>query len=723
MSLREAFAPLCDIGGISPLNPRQLGEDDLSGLRASLMKSGLLNPLLVERQSDSNLLLVLDGGRRWRALMALADAGAIAADYEVPVTIIDGAPATKRELALETSFHRRQLHPVEEYEAFAALEDDGFAPEQIAKDFGEILHHVRQRLALGRLAPEIRAAWRDGTLTAEHAKAFAVADSLEAQRACLELFHRNAEFVSPAVIRSHLRSDAISADAPEALFVGLDAYLAAGGHADEDLFSAPAMIWRDGSLAGRLAAEKLEAEGKRIAAEEGWGFIVVARADRRETVMAHPKLAKPAYLAAEIDRRAAIGFEMSAPNTPAETLDALERKLDAIEAKAILRSLTRPERAALGLFVGIDDAGALSVTRGVLRDDAVNNVSDSAPFPKSGAVPREAADPTPAASREKSSRKEHNSDELRLVLFKAVEQGFRECIAGDVGLALMVGVTALANSSVRAFVPFNTQIDCDGLGLDIYALSHQDSFEEALALAAEKPLCDLTTFFCKLVARSCEVHVDGMLLSDLAPIAGSFRHRGAPLAAAFARALDYDHYFAAATKDAALKAIEACDSQAAAAEAGKLKKDALKARAATLARDRKWLPAPLDAWAQLPQGADEAIREASQEGPDAPAAFGAEDDEIDVEIDVEIEEPHARLTDARKICVAYDGFFADRCRLADQAFEKASILYESYVDYCGDYREPSSQTVFSAALIADGFTKKRLKNGVHYYGLALSECV
>ena len=197
--------PLSAIIGISPLNPRHHADDDadIESVAANILASKQLQQLLVVRVG-ADAFEVLDGGRRWRAMQALV-AQVRDLDDEVNVEIVAGSEAALREIALSANTMRRALHPVEEYEAFAAMAEAGFDEARIAKDFGLGVRHVRQRLALGRLSPNIRAAWRAGDIDADIAQAFTAADTHAAQDAVFEELKGQ---LSAGAIRRKLRSDA-----------------------------------------------------------------------------------------------------------------------------------------------------------------------------------------------------------------------------------------------------------------------------------------------------------------------------------------------------------------------------------------------------------------------------------------------------------------------------------------------------------------------------------
>src|SRR4029077_3800386 len=80
------------------------------------------------------------------------------------------------DLALETSLMentiRAAMHPADEFVAMAALIDAGNTIDEVAKRFGTSERHVKQRLRLGKLAPELLDAYRAGQISLELATAF-----------------------------------------------------------------------------------------------------------------------------------------------------------------------------------------------------------------------------------------------------------------------------------------------------------------------------------------------------------------------------------------------------------------------------------------------------------------------------------------------------------------------------------------------------------------------
>jgi len=163
------------------------------------------------------------------------------------------------------------MHPVDEFEAFAKLVDAGKTPEAIAKDYGLSAKSVKQSMALGRLAPEVREAWRKGDIDEDQAEAFTLETDLKRQATILKKIGKQSNAWR---VKSEILGESQEASGLVRL-VGLDAYKAAGGATTEDLFTdvkTPELIATDLKLLKKLADEKIAATIERLKAE-GWKWV------------------------------------------------------------------------------------------------------------------------------------------------------------------------------------------------------------------------------------------------------------------------------------------------------------------------------------------------------------------------------------------------------------------------------------------------------------------
>jgi ParB family chromosome partitioning protein len=734
ISRSRNVVPFNRIIGVSDYNPRYADEadDGIDSLAASILSIGQLEPLFV--QAEGQAYVVLDGSRRWRAMCRLVAQGDWNDAALIDVELLTGSEATLREIALAPNTLRRALHPVEEFEAFVSMARAGYTEERIAKAFGLGLKHVKQRLALGRLHPKILHAWHSGEIDADIAKAFCTSESLDAQEALFDESRENITAVHPSTIRTRLRRDGLSSTAAEAIYVGGAAYLAAGGRLHESLFEEET-FFLDGSLLKKLAREKLLAEGEAIAAEEGWGFVI--HEDDEDIENGDFSIEPPEYdyTAEEIERLE----ELDDPLEDESAEDFADRA--AIETRGALRTFNKVERGNLGLFVQLNPKGLGLFTRGWQRfeaDDTEDN--DVSPTPPTRAEKKGAVDGnglSTSAAPEKDPRKPVREC-LNLAIDKALNQTIR--IRPDIAMLLLVAKLGSEwNDLANAFSLSGTRnyklVETDHPLLKAIG---EKPFTEALRLCADTPLCDLTTALAELVAGL--IHADQLaLLADHA-LPRALVARGADLRGALNNAFDSHAYFDVATKDAALGCLMDLETPAVEKTA---KKDALAKTAADEAARKHWLPQPLAAWAALQPTSPEASAHLPPQ-PQKPARKPKKSLAQAMNEAIAADEGH-EIDDAGRAAIVDDIWIGNAHAIAkqfdapelkcflidiiirsdvDDVMIKASDLYDAYIIHVGRYPDVESflsvQT-FSQALIAMGIEKKRLKNGVHYLGIALKE--
>jgi ParB family chromosome partitioning protein len=188
----------------------------------------------------------------------------------------------------------------------------------------------------------------------------------------------------PYHIRRLLTETTLRASDKRVLFVGIDAYEAAGGCVLRDLFQQDDGGWlQDPVLLDRLVGEKLKVEAEAIAAE-GWKWIEVAVNFPYGHLQGLRQLAGNIVDLTEEERatREALRDEydrLEAEYAEADELpDHVDQRLGEIEA-ALESFDSRPmvfapgQMARAGAFVSIDSDGWLRVERGYVRpeDEAV----------------------------------------------------------------------------------------------------------------------------------------------------------------------------------------------------------------------------------------------------------------------------------------------------------------------------------------------------------------
>lgn len=194
----------------------------------------------------------------------------------------------------------------------------------------------------------------------------------------------------PYQIRRMLTEKTVRATDRRAVFVGLDAYEAAGGVVLRDLFQEDDGGWlEDVALLDRLFAQKLKAEAEKIAAES-WKWIEVAidfpyghtRGLRElEGVAADLTAEEHATIEALNAEHAKLEAEYEGAD---ELPDEIDQRLGEIET-ALAAFDNRPvayepaDAARAGVFITIDADGALSVDRGYVRPEDESPVAGPEP--------------------------------------------------------------------------------------------------------------------------------------------------------------------------------------------------------------------------------------------------------------------------------------------------------------------------------------------------------
>ncbi len=178
--------PLGDLHA-SALNVRKHGPKAIDSLAASIRSIGLLQPLIVRRNTDG--FEVVGGKRRLKALEKIArevEPDADAPD-RVPCIVIDtDDDATAIEASLAENVERLPMDELDQYTAFAALLAKGRTEDEIADAFGITPAVVRRRLALARLIPDIHRLYRAGEIDGETLKLLTLATK-ERQKAYVAL--------------------------------------------------------------------------------------------------------------------------------------------------------------------------------------------------------------------------------------------------------------------------------------------------------------------------------------------------------------------------------------------------------------------------------------------------------------------------------------------------------------------------------------------------------
>ena len=143
---------------------KDFDEEAISELAESILKHGLLQPIIVKPLSNGRYSIVA-GERRWRACR-------LAELDEVPVIIKETDEQSLMEIALVENLQREDLNAVEEALGYRSLIDAfGLTQEQVAERMGKSRTAVTNTLRLLNLLEEELDCLRRGEITAGHARA------------------------------------------------------------------------------------------------------------------------------------------------------------------------------------------------------------------------------------------------------------------------------------------------------------------------------------------------------------------------------------------------------------------------------------------------------------------------------------------------------------------------------------------------------------------------
>ncbi|NIE82634.1 MULTISPECIES: ParB/RepB/Spo0J family partition protein [unclassified Burkholderia] len=362
-------------------NVRTTPRQSIPELAASIARVGLLQNLIVILSADGEQYEVVAGDRRLTALKLLAKKKRIAADYEVPCLLV--ADASARTVSLAENVQRENMHPADQFAAFAALVKEGRPIEDIAADFGVSPLVVQRRLKLANVSPRLLADYRTGAATLEHLMALSITDDHAAQEAA---YYGAPEWQRGAsALRDRLTEREITATHPLVRFVGLDAYTQAGGGIRRDLFAEgdAGTYLTDAALLETLVRGKLDAQAGDVRAE-GWAWVEavphMSHADRQTFQNAPRQRREPnarearriASLQTRLDKLDA-ELEEAYDAEDEDKTEALEPRREQVaeELQAIeegLRDYAPDVRAVAGAIVTLDREGEAVIHRGLLRE-------------------------------------------------------------------------------------------------------------------------------------------------------------------------------------------------------------------------------------------------------------------------------------------------------------------------------------------------------------------
>ena len=280
------------------------------------------------------------------------------------------------EISLDENVTRTAMHPADQFEAFRELaEHRGWGAEEIAARFGVTAHVVKQRLRLGAVSPRLMQVYRDGGLTLDQLRAFAITEDHARQERVYENLSYNRD---PSFIRRDIMKTHIPATDRRAIFIGAEVYTEAGGNIVRDLFTEDrGGFYEDAALLSGLSSRNWKASPRRFRRRKaGSGFRFISIIPRPRPA-AHLSASGEAFRGRRSRLRCRTGGNMTACRRSMKargasrrrgpTVRELEAEIERIDAK---RHAYDPDEIARGgVFVVLSPDGEARIERGFIRPE------------------------------------------------------------------------------------------------------------------------------------------------------------------------------------------------------------------------------------------------------------------------------------------------------------------------------------------------------------------
>ncbi|MDR6503824.1 ParB family chromosome partitioning protein [Burkholderia ambifaria] len=440
----------------SPFNVRRTKRPGISALANNIDHVGLLQNIIVHPMKvgakRAQTFGAAAGESRRLALLELVERGRISLEKEVRCTVVSVEAAVL--ISTSENEMREPMHPADQCDAYRVQVDAGRTVAEIAEIYGTSQQIVQRRLKLARVSPKLVDLFRADEIRADQMQALALSDSHAEQESAW--FDAKPHDREPHAIRRKLVAGERDFQSSRvALFVGIDAYEAAGGVVRRDLFSDQGTAWySDHALMERVAVEQLTVIAAKVQ-EEGWDWvepIPVFDYNAKAVLLpvpatvVQPTEAQQQEMDAIDARMEAIELEQEADDIDEETYERLcdEETALSLRYAAIEDSLsvyTPLQMAGAGAVVTIDNDGALEVLRGWTRRAAPTTAGSDGdePQPHDGAAQSSAAPTGGAGSLAPNLKGPHSGTlTLRLNARRTAAVGMALARQPHVALAVLV---------------------------------------------------------------------------------------------------------------------------------------------------------------------------------------------------------------------------------------------------------------------------------------------
>jgi len=348
--------------------------------RRKLLQSLNVRPVLDGDGEETGTYEVPAGGRRYLALGILVKQKRLAKNEPIPCIVNRSGTTSAEEDSLAENVHRENLHPLDQFRAFKTLKEQGLDVEEIAARFFVSAATVKQRLRLASVSPALLELYEKDEIRLEQIMAFSISNDHARQQQVWERISGNPHMQEPYYIRRLLTETTVRADDRRAVYVGAEAYEAAGGVILRDLFEQDGGGWfQDAALLEQLVFDRLKTDAETIRAA-GWKWVEAAisfpyghtsgmrRVYAEPAEMSAEEIARYDAAKAEYDALDAkyAGME-DADQEIEDKLDQLGAELDAFSDRP--QAYDPDQKAIAGVFVTLGANGQLQVEAGFVRPE------------------------------------------------------------------------------------------------------------------------------------------------------------------------------------------------------------------------------------------------------------------------------------------------------------------------------------------------------------------
>lgn len=611
-------------------------------LAEDIAHRGLLQSLNVRpiRDADGNETGRFDapaGGRRFTALELLVKQKRMVKTAPTPCIVNRAETTSAEEDSLAENTQREDLHPLDQFRAFKALSDQGLGSAEIAARFFVTPIVVKQRLRLAAVSTKLLDLYEQGEIKLDQLEAFAVCDDHARQEQVWDALSRSYN-KEGYYIRRLLTETAVRATDRRAVYVGVEAYEAAGGIVMRDLFEQDQGGWfQDPALLEQLVFEKLKTDAETLKAEEGWKWVDAAidfsyghasgmrRFYGKQVELTEDELARHGALKAEYDK---LDVEYAdADDYSEETenrLTELGNELDAINDRPHI--LDPEEIARGGVFISLGAGGDLKIERGFVKPEDEPAVDDE----EDHETDDDELDADDAASdtggvtidgKNLAVEQEEEDDKLRPLPDRLIEDltatrtvALRNALANNPAVAYVAALHALVlqtfyryskNSCLEITVQSTTFGQTYGLGDTAWA-KEIDQRHEAWGQDLPQSPRDLWDFLMAMDDASRQALFAHSVSLSLNAVVQQYRRRGDEVdhSDQLAHSIGFDMveagwtptvdaYLGRVTKAHILKAVREARGEDAARLIEHLRKADMAREAARLLEDSGWLPEQL----------------------------------------------------------------------------------------------------------------------------------